>query len=101
MSTKQTNTYHLNSLNIKKIMTYDVGNPGPELQFPHQNDVFTSSCKKLWEGSYLLYVICVCLRIMVSNTYRVVFLFCFSSSCVPCVASFSELSIFDCPFGIL
>jgi hypothetical protein len=28
-------------------------------------------------------------------------LFCFSSSCVTYVASFSVLSIFDCPFGIL
>ena len=27
----------------------------------------------------------------------IVFLFCFSSSCVPYVTSFSELSIFDCP----
>ena len=33
---------------------------------------------------------------MVSNTYCVVFLFCFSSSCVPYVTSFSGLSIFDC-----
>jgi hypothetical protein len=41
------------------------------------------------------------LRIVVSNTYCVVFLFCFSSSCVPDVASFSGLSIFDCPFGVL
>ena len=40
--------------------------------------VFTSSC--LYEGSRLIYVICVCLRIVVSNTYCVVFLFCFSSS---------------------
>jgi len=39
--------------------------------------------------------------IVVSNTYCVVFLFCFSSSCVPYVASFSGLSIFDWPFGIL
>jgi hypothetical protein len=31
----------------------------------------------------------------------VVVCFCFSSSCVPYVASFSELSIFDCPFGII
>jgi hypothetical protein len=31
----------------------------------------------------------------------VVFLFCFSSSYVPYVASFSGLSIFDCTFGIL
>ena len=44
--------------------------------------------------SYLRY-----LRI-VSNAYCVVFLFCFSSSCVLYVASFSELSIFDIPFGI-
>ena len=34
----------------------------------------------------------------VSNTYCVVFLFCFSSSCVSYVASFSGLSMFDCPF---
>ena len=37
------------------------------------------------------------LHIVVSNTYCVVFLFCFSSSCVPYVASSSGLSIFDCP----
>jgi hypothetical protein len=29
------------------------------------------------------------------------FLFCFSLSCVPYVASFSGFSIFDNPFGIL
>ena len=40
----------------------------------------------------------VCLRIVVSNIHCVVFLLCFSSSCVPYVASFSRLSIFDCPF---
>ena len=43
----------------------------------------------------------VCLRIVESNSYCDVFLFCFSSSCVPYVASFSGLSFFDCPFGIL
>jgi len=32
---------------------------------------------------------------------HIVFLFRFSSSCVTCVASFSGLSILDCPFGIL
>ena len=67
----------------------------------HKNDiqfVFTSSC--LYEGSCLLYVICVCLRIVVSNTYCVVFLFWLSLSCVPCVANFSGLFIFDCPFGL-
>ena len=37
--------------------------------------------------SYLCYV---CLRIVVSNTYCVVFLFCFSSSCVPNVANSLE-----------
>ena len=65
--------------------------------------ILTSSF--LWEGSCLIYVICVSLRIVVSNTYCVVFFFvlctlcyqflcvvlCFSSSCVPYVASFSVL----------
>jgi hypothetical protein len=41
------------------------------LRFPHRHDV------------------CVCLHIVVSNTYCVVFMFCFSSSCVPYAASFS------------
>ena len=45
----------------------------------------------------LIYVICVFLRIVMSNTYCAVFLLCFSSSCVPYVASFSGLSIFDYP----
>jgi hypothetical protein len=35
-----------------------------------------------WRNKYVY--LCVCLRIVVSNTYCVVFLFCFSSSCVPC-----------------
>jgi hypothetical protein len=42
----------------------------------------------------MIYVICVCLLIVVSNPYYVVFLFCFSSYCVPYVANFSGLSIF-------
>jgi len=66
------------------------------LRFPHKNDVqfvFTSSC--------LIYVICVCLGIVASNTYCVVFLFCFSSSFVHYVSSFSGVSIIDCPFSIL
>ena len=49
----------------------------------------------------LIYIICVCLCIVVSNTYHVVLLVCFSLSCVPYVASFSGLSICDCPFDIL
>jgi hypothetical protein len=35
------------------------------------------------------------------HTYCIVFLFCFSSSCIPYVASFSGLSIFYSPFRIL
>jgi hypothetical protein len=42
-----------------------------------------------------------CFRIMVPNTYCVVFLLSFSSSCVPYVVSFSGLSICNCPLGIL
>ena len=34
------------------------------------------------EGSCLIYVICVCLRIVVTIAYCVVFVFCFPSSCV-------------------
>jgi hypothetical protein len=63
----------------------------------------------------LIYVICVCLYIVVSNIYCVVSLFVHSGvqhilCCglvlvffVLCtnVASFSELSIFYCPYGIL
>ena len=70
------------------------------LRFQHKNNVlFVSSC--LFEGSYLVYVICVYLCIVVSNTYCAVFLFCLSLSCVHYVASFSGLSILDCPFSIL
>jgi hypothetical protein len=49
----------------------------------------------------ITYSVSVCLCIMVSNTYCVVFLLCFSSSCAPYDASFSGLSNFDCPFDIL
>jgi hypothetical protein len=44
-----------------------------------------------------IYVVCVCLGIVVSNTSCVVFLFCFSSFCVPYVTSFSVLSFFLLP----
>ena len=43
--------------------------------------------------SCLIYVICGCLRIVMFNTYFAVFLYCFSSSCVPYAASFSALFI--------
>jgi hypothetical protein len=60
-------------------------------------------CSVLWCSVCLclIYVICVCLRIVVSTTYCVAFLLCISSSCVLYVASFSGLSILYCPFGIL
>ena len=54
------------------------------LRFTHKNDVrfvFTSSCLK--ECSCLIYVICVYFRIVVANTYCVVFLLCLPSSYVP------------------
>ena len=49
----------------------------------------------------MIYVICAYLHTVVFKTYYVVVLFCLSSPCVPYVASFSGLSIFDCPIGIL
>jgi len=49
--------------------------------------------------SYLRYL---CLLVLWSPTHIVLcFLSCLSSSCLPYVASFSGLSIFDRPFGIL
>ena len=47
----------------------------------------------LQEGSCLIYAICVCLWIVVSSIQCVMLLLCFSTSCVPCVATFSGLSI--------
>jgi hypothetical protein len=54
--------------------------------------VFTSSC--LYEGVCPIYVICVCLHIVMSNTYCDVSLCCCLRlvSYVPNVASFSEMS---------
>ena len=60
------------------------------LRCPQKYDVrfvFTSCC--LYEGSCLAYIICVCFRIVVSNTYCIVFLFWFLTSCVPYVPTFS------------
>jgi hypothetical protein len=70
-------------------------------RFPHEKQVrfvFTSCC--LLEGSGL-YIICVCLRIVLSNTCWVVSLLCMTSSSVSYVASFSGLFNFDWSFGIL
>jgi hypothetical protein len=51
----------------------------------------------LQEGLSLIYVICVCLRIVVSNTYCAEFLFCLFLYCVPYAASFSGLSFVMAP----
>jgi hypothetical protein len=60
---------------------------------------------QLFVGEHMSYLRYLCmfvyLRIVVSNTYCVVFLFCFSSSCVPYVAMCSGLSSLDCPCGNL
>ena len=68
------------------------------LRFPHKKDVrfvFTSSC--LQEGSCLIYVICV-FGVQWSPTHIVL---CFCFVFLRLVASFSGLSISDCPFGII
>ena len=70
----------------------------------HENDVrFGSSLHPVvCRRSRVLFTLFVgFLSVVGSNTYCVVFLFGFSLSCVPYVASFSGLSIFDCSFGIL
>jgi hypothetical protein len=58
-----------------------------------------------WRYYYTLDIILLTCNVLypllvVFNTYCVESLFCFASSCVPNVASFSGLSFFDCPFGI-
>jgi hypothetical protein len=50
------------------------------------------------QDSCLVYVVSVCLHVLVSGTYCVVF--CFSPSYIPYVASFSSLSIFYYTVGI-
>ena len=50
--------------------------------------------------SYLRYL-CLLVHSCAQHTLCCGFLFCFSSSCVLYVASFSGLSMFDCPSGIL
>ena len=52
-----------------------------------------------YKFNYLGYV--SFLRIVVSSTYCVVFLFCLTWLCVPYVTSFSRLSILDCHFAFL
>ena len=74
-------------------------------------DVSYDFCMRTMFGSSLPSAVCkrahvlstffVCLGIVVSNTYYVVFLFCIYSSCIHYFASFSGLSNFDCSFSIL
>ena len=71
------------------------------LRFPHKNDVWFVLPPALCRKVHVLLIMCVCLRIAMSNTYCVVFLFCLSLSCVSHGASFSGWFIHDYPFGIL
>ena len=63
------------------------------LRFPHKTMVGLSLPPVVCRRDHVLFTLFVCLRIVVSQTYRIVFLLCFSSSCVPYVASFSGLFI--------
>jgi len=90
-----------------------------KLRFPHTNNVLFVQLFVGGRMSYLRYlclfaysdvqhVLCFCfifLRLVYPmlpvSLYCVVFLFCFSPSSVPYVASFSGLSILYCPFCIL
>ena len=87
-NTKQHYTENIRLRNISLKWTF----------FPHENDiafVFTSSC--LLEGWCLVCIICVCLRIVMSNTYCVVFfVFVF---CLRLVYPVLPVS-WDCPFLI-
>ena len=55
--------------------------------------VFTSVVCKGGGGSHVVFTLFVCLRIVMSNTYCVVFLFV--------LCRFSRLAICYCPFGFL
>ena len=66
------------------------------LRFPHKNDVpFLFTFIWLQKGSCLIYVICAYLRIVVSNTYCVVFCCVFLRLVYPML-----LVSLDCPFLI-
>ena len=54
---------------------------------------------KLFVGELMSYWRYLCLFVYSGVQHHIAL--CFSSSCVPYVASVSGLSIFDCPFGIL
>jgi hypothetical protein len=54
---------------------------------------FIYVCMYMFARVLFTFFVFICLCIVVSNTYCVVFLFCLSSLCVPYVVSFSGLSI--------
>jgi hypothetical protein len=58
-----------------------------------------TSCLK--ECSCLIYVICMCLFILVSNTYCVVFFVLFFFVLCTLCCQFLSIVHFDCPIGIL
>ena len=70
------------------------------LRFPHKTMHLPPVVWRTANVVFMLFVF-VCLRIVMSRTYVVVFLFCLSSSCVSNITSFSAFSIFNCPFDIL
>jgi hypothetical protein len=102
------------------IFTFWVPSCDFRYDFRIKNDVRSSLDPIVCRRTHVLFTIFfVCLPIVVSSAYCVVFLFCFSSSFIPYVASFSVLlfcfsssfipyvasfsglSFCACPFGIL
>jgi hypothetical protein len=84
------------------IFTFWVPSCDFRYDFRIKNDVRSSLDPIVCRRTHVLFTIFfVCLPIVVSSAYCVVFLFCFSSSFIPYVASFSGLSFCACPFGIL
>ena len=54
----------------------------------------------LWEGVWLIYVVCVCLRIVVSNTYCFFSVLFFFFQCTLC-CQFLQIALYGLPFSIL
>ena len=62
------------------------------------SNFFQFSVVCLWSVNNVLFTL---FALVCAEWYPTHVVLCFSSSCVPYVDSFSGLSIFDCPFGIL
>ena len=89
-----------------KVMTYWMGKYKsfffsfvcyPIVGFYVLNSVLWCSLRFLYKSDVRFVFTSDCLCLFVSNTYWVVFLFCFSSSCVSYVASFSRWFILITP----